>query len=96
MRIHLYLRIGLLGSSMLIGGCASSTASSKVVRAFPIPDAAARPCRLPTLPPQPTLADLELGYVERGAALLDCDLSRQLAVDTLRDVARLSGGAARN
>lgn len=72
-------------------------AGSKVALAgVQVPEAAARPCRLPTLPPTPTMGDLELGYVERGAAILECDLSRQLAVDILDDVARLSLGASRN
>lgn len=97
MRMHRFLMVGLLVSSMPISGCATSTASSKVARAgFLVPEAAARPCRLPILPPQPTLADLELGYVERGAAILECDLSRQLAVDTLGDVARLPEAFSRN
>jgi hypothetical protein len=37
------------------------------------------------LPPQPTIADLEIGYIRRGADLAACDLARQLAVDTLLD-----------
>ncbi|WP_298128328.1 hypothetical protein [Brevundimonas sp.] len=44
---------------------------------------AIRPCRLPTLPPEPTLADLERGYVLRGAALVECDAARRTALDVL-------------
>jgi hypothetical protein len=29
------------------------------------------------------MADLEIAYIERGRALIACDLARQAAVDTL-------------
>jgi len=34
------------------------------------------------LPPQPTLSDLEIGYVTRGAQIVACDAARRLAVET--------------
>lgn len=69
---------------MLTASCASlprpwRAASPRV----DIPEAATRPCKLYTLPAAPSIADLEAGYVERGANLLACDLARKLAVDTL-------------
>lgn len=44
---------------------------------------ATEPCALPRLSDDPTVADLEIGYGRRGAALAACDTARQLAVDTL-------------
>jgi hypothetical protein len=38
---------------------------------------------LDRLPESPTEADLEVGYVSRGAALAACDAARELAVVTL-------------
>jgi len=43
---------------------------------------ALRPCALHVLPSAPTLADLEIGYVTRGAQLVACDAARRLAVET--------------
>ncbi|MDP1642065.1 MAG: hypothetical protein Q8L59_07755 [Phenylobacterium sp.] len=31
---------------------------------------------------EPTLADLEIGYVTRGAQIVACDAARRLAVET--------------
>lgn len=42
-----------------------------------------RPCSLATLPAEPTMGDLEVGYVLRGAQIVACDGARRLAVDTL-------------
>lgn len=50
----------------------------------PIPDQVLKPCHLPRLPDgAATIGDLETLLVQRGTALLACDASRQLAVDTL-------------
>ena len=53
---------------------------SDEARAFTRP-----PCRLPTLPTDRdlTIGDLEAGYIERGAALVECDMRRGLAVEML-------------
>jgi|TARA_R100000406_G_scaffold1053_5_gene1099 hypothetical protein len=48
-----------------------------------LPVEATRPCRLVTLGPSPTLADLETAYMARGEALVACDAARRLAVATL-------------
>ncbi len=47
-----------------------------------MPALADRPCRLYVLPPNPTQADLDLGFATRGADLLSCDAARRLAVQT--------------
>lgn len=49
-----------------------------------LPALAEQPCRLPTLPPEPTIGDLEATYVQRGAEIVACNAARQLAVDTLK------------
>lgn len=36
------------------------------------------------LPEDPTWADLEAGYVMRGRQLVECELARRLAVETLQ------------
>lgn len=46
-----------------------------------MPTAAEEPCALYTLPPNPTLADLEAGYIIRGGQVINCDAKRRLAVD---------------
>jgi hypothetical protein len=67
----------------MIAGCASSRPSSAIPPRLTLPPAATTPCRLESLPADPTLADLDRVYLARGAALLACDGARQLAVDTL-------------
>ncbi|WP_240612150.1 hypothetical protein [Brevundimonas vesicularis] len=49
-----------------------------------LPDAAAQPCPLAVLPPNPTQGDLDAAYATRGAQIVNCDGARQLAVDTQR------------
>lgn len=63
-----------------------------------LPVEATRPCRLVTLGPSPTLADLETAYMARGEALVACDAARRLAVATLmaeRAAGALAAGANR-
>ncbi|KPF75226.1 hypothetical protein IP78_13680 [Brevundimonas sp. AAP58] len=49
-----------------------------------LPELASRPCALHRLPETPTLADLEIGYMTRGAQIAACDAARRLAVETLQ------------
>ncbi|MDO8408877.1 MAG: hypothetical protein Q7S93_02280 [Phenylobacterium sp.] len=56
---------------------------------------ALRPCKLHVLPPAPTLADLEIGYVMRGADLVACDAARRLAVGTHQAQQALGAGKSR-
>lgn len=78
-------RIASLVCALMIASCA---ASPPPLRAAPpqltIPQAVLRPCRLATLPPDATLADLEASYARRGADLVACDAARALAVESLR------------
>ena len=46
------------------------------------PAEAERPCAIYLLPTAPTQADLEIGYVTRGAQIVACDAARALAVRT--------------
>jgi len=47
---------------------------------------ALEPCRLPVLPDGPVVwSDLERVYLERGEAIVECDLKRRLAVENWRD-----------
>ncbi len=82
---------GLLACTMLTASCARSrqiwTAALPRVE---VPDAARRACRLHQLPPNPTIGDLEAGYVIRGSDVAACYLARQLAVDTLLDLQKAS------
>lgn len=75
-------------------GCAAfmtMTASCAGTRPPPAPEPvrlslpveATRPCRLVTLGPSPTLADLETAYMARGEALVACDAARRLALTIL-------------
>ena len=59
-----------------------------------LPAAALQPCRLATLPPDATLADLEAIYARRGADLAACDAARALAVEALKAERRLALGPA--
>jgi hypothetical protein len=47
-----------------------------------MPQAATEACVLHRLPDLPTLADLEITLAVRGAALVECDGRRRLAVET--------------
>lgn len=50
-----------------------------------VPELALTPCRLATLPPDKpvTWADLEAAYVLRGRQLIECEMARKLAIETL-------------
>ena len=48
-----------------------------------LPKAATERCPVHVLPPRPTLADLESGYIIRGLQIAECDARRGLAVNTV-------------
>lgn len=81
--------------------CATTTAacavspptSSAAPPRLTLPLTARRPCELHRLPPAPTLGDLEIGYMTRGAQIAACDAARRLAVQTL-EAERAAGQAA--
>ncbi len=81
MRPNLSQPIALLVSMLLIAGCATSPPPVAPPR-LKLPDAAAQPCPLAVLPPNPTQGDLDAAYITRGAQVVACDAARQLAVDT--------------
>lgn len=80
-----------------LAALASMTAACVGLRApDPVPPprlsilpATEKPCLLDVLPPAPTQADLEAAYMARGAAILNCDGARQLALETLLTERRL-------
>ena len=52
---------------------------------------ALEPCRLPVLPDGPIIwSDLERVYLERGEAIVECDLKRRLAVEAAQEPAKLT------
>ena len=73
----------LLVFALMTASCAVSPPISVSPPRLEPPAVARAPCRLDRLPPNPTLADLEGGYMARGAALVSCDAARRLAVETL-------------
>ena len=81
MRPNLSQPIALLVSMPLIAGCATWPQPVAPPR-LKLPDAAAQPCPLAVLPPNPTQGDLDAAYITRGAQVASCDAARQLAVDT--------------
>jgi len=78
-----WIRIAPLALSSMIASCAASLPPSAPPPRLTLPTATTTPCRLDRLPDAPTEADLEAGYLARGAALVACDAARGLAVDTL-------------
>lgn len=75
--------IAPLACATMTANCAASHPPPVLPPRLTLPSAAMIPCRLETLPADPTLADLETAYLARGAALLACDGARRLAVETL-------------
>lgn len=74
----------LIACMPMIASCAGSRPGSPVAPPrLDLPEAALRPCVLPTLPPEPTRSDLEIAYAARGAEIVSCDGARRLAVETL-------------
>ncbi|WP_293322043.1 hypothetical protein [Phenylobacterium sp.] len=77
-----WLLSALLGFTMLTVGCAKPPPTSSAAPRLALAAEAKTPCALHILPEQPTLADLEIGYVTRGAQIVACDAARRLAVET--------------
>lgn len=73
-------RLVLLG---MTASCAALPPPSVSPPRLTLPREATTPCVLTRLPDEPTLADLEAAYAERGARLVDCDGARRLAVEVL-------------
>ena len=79
----LWIRIARLALLGMTASCAVSPQPSVNPPRLSLPQEATTPCTLPRLPDEPTQADLEAGYAERGARLVDCDGARRLAVEVL-------------
>lgn len=75
--------IAWLVSPAMTASCAASLPPSAEPPRLTLPEAATRPCVLGRLPQAPTIADLEVAYIERGARLVACENARTLAVETL-------------
>jgi hypothetical protein len=75
--------IAWLALPPMTASCAVSHPPSAPPPRLTLPEAASRPCQLERLPQAPTIADLEIAYVERGARLVACENARALAVETL-------------
>lgn len=83
MPIPRWTLIAWLASPVMTASCAASLPPSAEPPRLTLPEAATRPCVLERLPQAPTLADLEVAYVERGARLVACENARASAVETL-------------
>ncbi len=84
MRMNPCRLICMIASVGLIASCATLPVPAPVASPrLAIPEAASKTCLLDVLPENATLADLEATYNARGAAVLNCDGARQLALETL-------------
>lgn len=79
--INRWTRLAPLVCLLMTSSCAAPRPISVLQTQLSLPEAALRPCRLNRLGDRPTLADLEVAYVERGARFLACDGARRLAVE---------------
>jgi hypothetical protein len=68
---------------LMTTSCAVSLPPSAEPPRLILPGVATTPCVLERLPEIPTLADLEVAYMERGARLAACENARATAVATL-------------
>jgi hypothetical protein len=80
--MHRLTLIVLLGCGGLMASCASQPLTSPAAPRVEMPAEALRPCAIYLLPAEPTQADLEIGYAERGAQIASCNAARNLAVQT--------------
>lgn len=78
-----WILIAWLALPAMTASCATSHPPSAEPPRLALPEAATRPCVLARLPDAPTIADLEIAYLERGARLVACEAARALAVETL-------------
>ena len=89
MRTRLSRLICSIAFAGLTAGCVTSNPPPVPPPRLSIPEAASKPCLLDLLPENATQADLEAVYNSRGAAVLNCDGARQLALETLLAERRL-------
>ena len=72
---------GLSACAVLMSGCAWPFPPAAPLPLLTLPESVREPCRLPILPESPTWADVEALYTARGAAIVECNARRQMAVD---------------
>lgn len=85
-----------LSCAGLTAGCATRLpASPAALPQLTPPAAATAPCEAYVLPPDATRADLDAGYVRRGAQIAACDAARRLALETLEAEHALEAEALR-
>ena len=77
-------RLARLALPVMTASCATSPPPSAEPPRLILPPAALSPCILERVPERPTLADLEVAYMARGAQLVACEAARAIAVETLR------------
>lgn len=77
-----WMRPALIACALMTTNCAASRPASVAPPRLSVPAEAIRSCDLARLPEAPTLTDLEVAYLTRGAQLIACDAARRLAVDS--------------
>jgi hypothetical protein len=91
-----WILTAFLSFAGLTGGCATRPLASPVaLPQLTPPPAAEAPCEVYVLPPNATRADLDEGYVRRGAQIAACDAARRLALETLKAEHALEAEALR-
>ena len=78
--------LGLIAFALTTAACVTPAPVSAPI--LTLPEVSRVPCLLPVLPDSPTQADLETGYIARGAVVAVCDGRRDLAVQTFDAQAR--------
>ena len=89
MRTNALAPLCMIACAGLIASCATQGPPPVPPPRLSIPEAASKTCLLDLLPENATQADLEAVYNARGAAVLNCDGARQLALETLLAERRL-------
>jgi len=79
-----WILTAFLSCAGLTAGCATPPPALPVaLPQLTPPPAATAPCEVYVLPPAATRADLDAGYVRRGAQIAACDAARRMALETL-------------
>ncbi len=91
-----WILTAFLSCAGLTAGCATPPPALPVaLPQLTPPPAATAPCEVYVLPPAATRADLDAGYVRRGAQIAACDAARRLALETLEAEHALEAEALR-
>lgn len=91
-----WMLTAFLSCTGLTAGCATPPPALPVaLPQLTPPPAATAPCEVYVLPPAATRADLDAGYVRRGAQIAACDAARRMALETLEAEHALEAEALR-